>query len=124
MTDYELIGGDVVLERVVRQFVRRFVDDMIIGYLFVGRDYERIVKHEVEHAAGLLGGPSAYSGRPLTTVHRPLRINKGHFRRRLALVRLILRKNSVDEGIIERWIEADERLIDSITTGQDCLPGV
>lgn len=122
MSDYDDIGGHEGLERVVRAFVDRVFDDMIIGFLFIGKDRERVVRHEVEHAAEHLGGPSAYTGRPIARVHRPLRINRGQFRRRLALLRTVLREQGVDEAIVERWIEADRRLEPAITDGTECVP--
>jgi hemoglobin len=121
-TDYARIGGAEGLERLVRAFVDRVFDDLIIGFHFIGRDRERIVRHEVEHAAGHLGGPPAYTGRPIARVHRPLPINRGHFRRRLALLRTVLREQEVPEDIIERWIEADRRLEEAVVDGTDCGP--
>ena len=122
-SDYERLGGHEGLERLVRAFIDRAFDDMIIGFTFVGKDKERIVRHEVEHASGNLGGPSAYTGRPVARVHRPLRINRGQFRRRLALLRTVLREQGVEEDIIDRWVAADRRLEEAIVDGTDCVPG-
>lgn len=121
-SDYERLGGDAALERIVRAFIDRVFDDFIIGFAFVGKDRERIIRHEVEHAAGNLGGPSAYTGRPIAHVHHPLLINRGQFRRRLALLRTVLGEQGVDEDIIERWVAADRRLEEAIVDGTDCVP--
>lgn len=122
MSDYDAIGGHEGLERVLGDFVARMADDFVIGWLFAGRDLERIVTHEVGFAAAHLGGPRAYAGRPLPEAHRPLPINKGMFRRRLALLRTVLRDHGVDEGLIDRWIAHDERLEAVVTDGTDCAP--
>jgi hemoglobin len=121
-SDYERLGGGPGVERLVRAFLARVFDDLIIGFQFEGRDHERIVRHEVEHATRLLGGPAAYTGRPLGAAHRPLKINRGQFRRRLAILRTVLREQGVEEEVIGRWIAHDEQLLGVITDGTDCLP--
>lgn len=123
-SDYDRLGGHLGVAGHVRAFVHRFAADFIIGYLFEGRDLERIIKHETAHACEHLGGPERYQGRPIHKVHRPLRINAGHFRRRLAIMRTVLRERQVSEPIIERWIAADARLQAAVVDGTDCAsPG-
>ncbi len=108
---------------VLTDFIGRAFDDFIIGYLFEGRDRQRIIDHEVSLAAAHLGGPRAYEGRPLGEVHQPLRINRGHFLRRLALLRTVLRDHDIDEGVITRWMDHDAKLEAVVTDGTDCAPG-
>ena len=122
MNDYTALGGAPGVERLLRAFVDRVFDDFIIGFHFIGKDRERSIKHEVEHASEHLGGPSVYTGRPLHQVHRPLPSNRGHFRRRLALLRTVLQEHDVDGAIIERWLAADRRLEAAIVDGTDCGP--
>ena len=122
MSDYEALGGREAIAGHVQAFVDRVFDDFIIGFLFVGRDRSRIVLHEVEHACEHLGGPSAYTGRPIAAVHRPLPINRGHFRRRIALLRTVLRERGVPEEIVQRWLQADRRLEEAVVDGTDCGP--
>ena len=122
MTDYERIGGEAGLRRVVEAFVDRFYDDFIIGFLFVGRDKAKIARHEAELAAAHLGGPRRYAGRPLGEAHGPLKINRGHFRRRLAILEHVLREQGVPEDVIARWVAHDRRLERIVTTGVDCVP--
>ena len=114
------MGGAEGVQRLMERFLDRVHGDMIIGFLFEGRDRDRILRHEVEHATRLLGGPGAYTGRPLHVAHKPLRINAGQFRRRLALLRTVLREAEVPEPIVERWIAHDRRLAPAITDGTDC----
>lgn len=121
-TDYERIGGHEALVGHLDAFIDRVADDFIIGFLFVGRDLDRIKAHEVELAAAHLGGPRAYTGRPIHRVHGPLRINRGQFRRRLALLRTVLRERGVPDDLIARWIAHDERFEAAVTDGTDCGP--
>lgn len=121
MSDYARIGEDR-LRAVMRDFVARTSSDMIIGFFFAGHDLERIADKEFELARVHLGGGGTYTGKPIGAAHKPKRINGGHFRRRLALLRVVLREHQVDEDIIERWMEHDSRLLSAVTDGTDCLP--
>ncbi|MFT4627229.1 MAG: truncated hemoglobin YjbI [Myxococcota bacterium] len=121
MADFDLIGGTGGVDRIVGDLVDRMSADFIIGYLFIGRDRERIVRHELELANAHLGGPRRYTGRPLAAVHKPLRINRGHFLRRIALLRVVLRDHGVQEGVAERWLAHDLALESAITDGTDCV---
>lgn len=120
-SDYDRLGGHEGLTALVRAFVDRVFDDFIIGFQFEGKDRGRIVSREVEHAATHLGGPKTYAGRPVSQVHRPLKINRGQFRRRLAILRTVLTEHGVDDEIIERWVAADRRLEPAIVDGTDCV---
>ncbi len=122
MTDYETIGGNPALERIVAAFVDRVFADPIIGFFFVGKDRDRILRHEIAFAARHLGGPSEYTGRPIGEVHRPLRINRGQFRRRMAILRTVLGQQGVPPEIIERWVASESALIAIITDASDCVP--
>ena len=108
-TDFDRLGGQEGLERIVRDFVDRVFDDFVIGFLFEGRDKARIVRHEVELASVHSGGPGPYRGRGIGSVHRPLRINRGHFRRRHAILRHVLEKHGVPPEVIARWIASGSR---------------
>ena len=121
MTAYERIGEDR-LQAVMKDFVARTSSDFIIGFFFAGKDLDRIVEHETALARAHLGGPKAYKGRGIGTAHKPMPINRGHFRRRLALLRTVLQKHNVDDDIIRGWIAHDQRLEDVVTNGVECGP--
>ena len=121
-SDYERLGGHDGLHDILSAFVNRVADDFIIGFLFEGKDLARVIRHEVEHAAGHLGGPSAYTGRPLPAVHRALGIHRGHFRRRLAILRAVLVDRGVEPDIVARWLQSNRRLEASLTADTDCGP--
>jgi hemoglobin len=122
VTDYERIGGAEGLLPIVEQFVGLAFDDFIIGFLFRGKDRQRVIAKETEHAAAHLGGPAEYTGRALAQVHHKLPINRGHFRRRIALLRKVLAQHRVDPDIIDRWIAHNEALIGQIMARDiDCV---
>jgi hemoglobin len=121
MTDYERLGGEQALQSLVRTFVSRMAGDFVIGFRFIGKDLDRIAFHEAELAAAHLGGPQAYHGRSLSAVHQPMRLNRGQFDRRLAILATVLREHQVPEDILERWIAHDRALLPAIATTEDCV---
>ena len=120
MSDYDTIGGEPALRAIVDDFIDRVRGDFVIGFFFSGKDIERIKDKEFELASAHLGGPYAYTGRPLGSAHAALPINKGHLRRRLAFLRTVLRDHGVPEEVAERWVAHDARLEDLITNGREC----
>lgn len=110
------------LPALVERFVDRMFADFIVGFLFEGRDRDRIVRHELELARKHLFGVGGYTGRPIGPLHRALKLNRGHFRRRLAVLRTVLREEGVPEPVIARWITHDAALEGALTDGTDCVP--
>jgi truncated hemoglobin YjbI len=118
---YALAGGEAVVRPVVDAFVRRMASDFIIGFFFAGKDLEKIVQHEFEHAAAVLGADVPYRGAPIPSLHQPLRINAGHFRRRLAILVQELDRANVPPVVKEAWLDAQRRMERRITDGTDCV---
>lgn len=120
MSDYERLGGEDGLRRIIDAFVGRMGGDPIIGFRFEGKDLDRVRRHEFELAASHLGGPRAYTGRGILSLHRAMSINSGQFRRRLAILRKVLEEANAPEDVIGRWIAHDRKLESAITDGTDC----
>lgn len=121
MNDYERLGGAPGVSRIVGDFVSRVHSDFIIGFFFEGRDLDRILRHEIEHASRLLGADIPYTGRPVGQVHPPLRINRGHFQRRVAILRTVLADQEVPSDICTRWLEHELQFESVVTDGTECL---
>ncbi|MBM4368890.1 MAG: hypothetical protein FJ102_21930 [Deltaproteobacteria bacterium] len=122
MSLYEQAGGEAVVRGIVSAFVDRMAGDYVIGFFFDGKDLSRVKQHEFEHAARSLGAEVAYTGRPIAPLHRPLRINGGQFRRRLAFLRQELDRAGVASAVSEAWIAEQLRMQAVITDGTDCAP--
>jgi hemoglobin len=118
---YDRIGPEA-LRAVVADFYARVFADVMIGFLFVGKDERRLVDKEVELAARFLGGDVAYTGKPLRAAHAPLRILGGQFDRRLQILRSTLADHGVDPAVQEAWIGHTVALRSQITgdVGSDC----
>jgi hemoglobin len=115
---FEQIGGDA-LRRVIVDFYERVFADVMIGYMFAGRDRQRLIDMEWELTARFLGGPTRYSGKPMREAHAPLQIFGGQFDRRLQILRNTLRDQQVDAEVAEAWIAHQLALRDQVVGG-DC----
>ena len=109
---HETLGS---LRVVLEDFYNRVFADTMIGFYFAGRDKARLVEKELELTLNALGGPVSYSGRPLTEVHRPLRIAGGHFDRRLQILKEAMAAHDLPIEIRNAWIEHTVKLRSLIT---------
>ncbi len=121
-TPFDAVGGEAVVRAIVDRFVDRCFEDRIIGFLFAGKDRERLKTHEYTHTAVSLGAAVAYEGRPVVPLHRPMRLNAGHFRRRLALLRQEILRASVSEDLAEAWLAPQRALEATMSEGRTCGP--
>jgi truncated hemoglobin YjbI len=116
--------GDEALRRVVRDFYDRVFADDMIGFLFAGKNKERLIQKEWELVAALLGAPVAYRGRSMAEAHRNVRITTGHFDRRLAILEETLAAHQVDPEVRRRWVDHARSLRAQLTADPDgaCPP--
>lgn len=103
-SDFDRVGGEAGLRRIIEDFTARVFDDVMIGFLFEGKPKRRITEMEYRFAAAHLGGPSAYPGRSMAEAHRSSPILGGHFQRRRKILLDTLGDHAVPEDIVERWL--------------------
>lgn len=120
-TLFEKIGGDR-LRAVLTDFYDAIFDDVMIGFLFVGKDKQRLIDKEWEFAASMLGGNVRYTGKGIRAAHARSPILGGHFERRLQLLREALAAHDVPEEVVTAWMEHSERMRHMVTAdrGSDC----
>ena len=119
---YAKIGAEQ-LRAVVTDFYSRVFGDLMIGFIFEGKDRARLIEKEWERAATFLGAPDVkYTGRPMRTAHAQSPIFGGHFERRLQILRETMRDNQVDPDVQRVWIEHTQALRSQITRdkGSEC----
>lgn len=119
---YDKIGGDA-LRAVVTEFYRRIFADTMIGFLFHGKDRQRLIDKEWEFTANLLGAPGVkYTGRPMRKAHAASPILGGHFERRLKILRDVLAEHAIDPEVQAAWIDHTLALRNQITgdRGSEC----
>lgn len=122
MTFFERLGGDR-LRTVLEDFYDRVFADVMIGFLFVGKDRQRLVDREWEMAARMLGGADVrYTGKPMREAHARVPILGGHFDRRTQLLRNTLADHHIEQDIVDAWIEHTQALRAQVTAdpNSDC----
>lgn len=112
---YDKIGPDK-LRTVVVDFYRRVFDDIMIGFLFIGKNRQRLIDMECSFTSRFLGANTAYLGRSMREAHARTPIMGGHFDRRLQILRETLRDHDVDADVRDSWIDHQLRLRAQVTT--------
>jgi hemoglobin len=114
--------GEARLRAVITEFYARLFPDVMIGFLFAGKDRARLIDKEYEFTAQLLGADVKYTGRPMRTAHGQSPIFGGHFERRLQILRETLRDHDVDPEVQQAWIDHTLSLRAQITrdAGSEC----
>lgn len=115
------IGGEKLRE-VIADFYDRVFGDVMIGFLFTGKDKQRLIDKEWEFTAQLLGGDVAYTGKSMREAHGKSPIFGGHFERRLQLLRQAMAAHAVDEEVQRSWLAHQQALRAQITVdkGSEC----
>jgi hemoglobin len=119
---FDTIGGDA-LRAVIPDLYERIFKDVMIGFMFQGRDRAHLIEREWELVAALLGAPGVtYTGRPMRTAHAQHTIFGGHFERRLQILREVMRDHTVDPAVQQTWIDHTQSLRSQITRdkGSEC----
>jgi hemoglobin len=119
---FDRIGADA-LRAVLSDFYGRVFSDVMIGFMFSGKDRQHLIDREYELTAALLGAPGVtYTGRPMRAAHAQHTIFGGQFERRLQILRETLRDHGVDPDVQQAWIDHQLALRDQITRdrGSEC----
>lgn len=121
MTLFDRIGADP-LRAVIAEFYDRVFRDVMIGFMFAGKDKRHLIEREWELAAALLGGGIKYTGRPMRTAHAQHTIFGGQFERRKQILREVMQERAVDPEIQQVWLDHTESLRAQITrdAGSEC----
>jgi len=76
---YDRIGGAPTIEKLIPDFYERVLADPELAPFFAGSNIEALGHMQRQFFTMALGGPLAYSGRPLAHVHHGRGITSGHF---------------------------------------------
>lgn len=114
--------GEAKLREVLTDFYGRVFGDLMIGFLFTGKDRQRLIDKEYEFTAQFLGADIPYSGRPMRVAHAQSPIFGGHFERRMQILRETLRDHAVDPEVVTSWMDHSYALRPQITRdkGSEC----
>ena len=123
---FDAIGADA-LRAVVTDFYSRVFPDVMIGFMFQGKDRQRLIDKEYELVAALLGAPGVtYTGRPMRAAHAQHTIFGGQFERRLQILRETLADHRVPAEVQHAWIDHTLALRSQVTRdrGSECADPV
>jgi hemoglobin len=110
MSLYDDMGGEPALRRVLQVLYDRLFADVMVGFLFAGKDKAQLIEHQVWFTARFLGGPSRYEGKSIPDAHAALPLLPGHFDRRHHLLAQTLAERSVPAHVAEEWLRVDAML--------------
>jgi hemoglobin len=113
-TLYDELGGEDRVRAIVASLYDKLFDDAMVGFLFAGKDKERIVAQQVVFTCRFLGGPQKYEGKPLPEAHANLPLLPGHFDRRHRLLEQPLDEHGVPPAVRVAWLGIDENLRPSV----------
>ena len=121
MTAFEQLG-EAKLRAIVTEFYNRVFGDVMIGFMFEGKDKARLIEKEYELVAALLGADIKYTGRSMRTAHAAHTIFGGHFERRMQLLRNVFADLAVPSAVATLWLDHAESLRSQITKdrGSEC----
>jgi hemoglobin len=103
-------GGEHAVRPVLRALYDKLFDDMMVGFLFSGKDKAALVEHQLWFTARFLGGPDRYAGKTMPDAHAALPLLPGHFDRRHKLLEETLAASSLPEHVIAEWLRIDQGL--------------
>ena len=104
MSAFDDVGGEAGLRAILRTLYDRLFDDLMVGFLFAGKDKAALVEHQLWFTAKFLGGPSRYEGKSMPDAHAHLPLLPGHFDRRHQLLRQTLEDHAVPEHVQREWL--------------------
>jgi hemoglobin len=110
--------GEAKLREVIADFYSRIFGDVMIGFLFEGKDRARLIEMEYQFTAQFLGADVKYTGRPMRTAHAQSPIFGGHFERRLQILRETMSEHGVDPDVVKAWLDHSYALRAQITSDQ------
>jgi hemoglobin len=118
---FDRIGGDA-LRAVIVDFYDRVFADVMIGFLFAGKNKQRLIDREWEFTARFLGADLPYRGRSMPEAHARVPILGGHFERRLQILRNTLADHRIDAEVAQAWIDHQLALRGQVTgdRGSEC----
>lgn len=114
-TLFDQIGGER-LRAVVADFYDRVFADVMIGYMFVGKNKAHLIEREWELTARVLGAVHVrYTGRSMRDAHGHHTIMGGHFDRRLQLLKAAMSAHAVPAEVFDAVVAHTEALRAQIT---------
>lgn len=112
---YVEIGSEARLGELLTKFYKKMSTDIMLGFFFSGKDICHIVQQQKMFFLRAVGINKVYEGKSPRAAHRKIPpILKGHFDRRMVLLRETLTEEGMSEKNIQTWINFEEQFRKSI----------
>ena len=113
---FETIGKEEGLNSLLDKFYQALSKDVLVGFFFDQKDLSKIAQKQKEFLMRAWGITSSYSGKSPATAHISLApILKGHFDRRLVILKETLEKETtLSASQIQLWLDFEELFRNSI----------
>ena len=108
-TAYQEAGGADGVEKILRSFYQKLSKDVLVGFFFSGKDLEHIIQQQKAFLLRSMGETKTYSGKSPRTAHTHLPpILKGHFDRRLVVLRETLKEFGLSDKAAQAWVDYED----------------
>lgn len=105
------IGGAEVLRRILRRFYARLAADPMVGFFFAGRDLGAIIDGQYAFLLWAFGEVPQLRARHPRDAHGELPpILRGHFDRRLQILRETLEEAGLAAADVEAWLKLERSM--------------
>ena len=107
---FKKIGEEPGLIKILTQFYQLQSQDVLIGFFFAGKDLEKIAHTQASFLMRAWGISKNYSGKGPAQAHSELpKILKGHFDRRLELLKQTLADANLSHDEINTWVSFENK---------------
>ena len=107
------------IRNIMQDFYDRIFDDVMIGFLFHGKDKNRLIEKETEFTLRIFGEEIDYTGKGMRAAHAKVPILGGHFERRMQILREVLNDHDFPQSLKDRWLGHADNLRSVITADPD-----
>lgn len=112
---YDRIGGEPAIAQVLVAFYERALEDEELRPFFEDLPIEKLRNMQRAFFSAALGGPIAYTGRPLREIHAGMGIRPRHLRRFLEHLLATLDAQGLDEDDRYEVYSSIAKLADEVT---------
>jgi hemoglobin len=115
-------GGETGIEKCLTAFYEKMSQDILLGFFFTDHDLNHIIQQQKTFLLRAMGKNYQYSGKSPAAAHKKIPpILKGHFDRRMVLLRETLKEFKLPEASIQTWVDFEENFRSRIVQEEKSL---
>ena len=100
------LGPEENLLKLLTEFYHKLSEDILVGFFFSGKDLKEIATNQMNFMLKSGGLKKEYSGKLPASAHFNIApILKGHFDRRIILLKELLKENGLNDEQIKTWVD-------------------